>query len=387
MIVAFHFRADAGVYSSVWVLSIQERIFRCLNETDRQAHAVIYSGDLLVHQDLGPDGREAVLQALTGYDPRKWRTIDNEEFADVVFSKRVYVVAVEGLSTRLQDAVDAELRRSGDYLGAIEIDPANQVHWALYRQRLVPRYRYVNGEIRLFYRKFEEDAGADAKDIGTAADLKRLGFQVTFEDSGLSHTIFDRYQSFEHSKRGAALEGYLNEHLARIADEVLLRLSASRPQQMESLYAAFRTFALVETIEDIAQVAASCRRFLEGLADLLYPPRDSLVGGRKVSATEYRNRLWAYVEGSLSGAGKNLALAQLEDLGRRIDALDRLVNKGLHDQISQIEVRRLIVALVVLAYDLLSLTPPPLEAAIEPHAEAFNEIVRDVIDRHRQNRK
>ena len=117
MIVAFHFRADAEVYSSVWVFSIQERIFRRLNDANAHAHAVIASGDLLLPHDLGTEGREAVLQALIGYDPRKWRTIDSDEFASVLFSKRIYVVAIEGLGAALQDALDAELRRDDAYRG------------------------------------------------------------------------------------------------------------------------------------------------------------------------------------------------------------------------------------------------------------------------------
>jgi len=257
----------------------------------------------------------------------------------------------------------------------------------LYRQKLVTCYRYVDGEVRLFYRKFEGDAGADAKDTGTADELKRRGFRVAFEDSGLRETIFDRYQSFEHSQRAAALDGYLQQHLGRMADEVLMRVSAADPRQMESLHAAFRTFERIETAEDIAQVATSCRRFLEGLADMLYPPRDGSAGSRKVGAAEYRNRLWAYVDENIHGAGKNLALAQLDDLGHRIDALDRLSNKGVHDCISAMEARRLIVGFVVGAYDLLSLTPPPLSARNEPHGEAVDEIVRNMISWHRERGK
>jgi len=128
--------------------------------------------------------RDAVLQALLGYNPRKWRTVDHEEFASVLFSARIYVLAIVWASNKLQDYLDGRLRRNSAYLGAIEIDAANRVHWALYKQSLIPRYRYANGEIRIFYRKFEELAGADVRDTGTAADFVRAGFRVTFEDTG-----------------------------------------------------------------------------------------------------------------------------------------------------------------------------------------------------------
>jgi len=95
---------------------------------------------------------------------------------------------------------------------------------------------------------------------------------VTFEDTGARYTIFDQYQSFAHSARLATLEGYLSEHLARIADEILLRLDASDPRLKDTLYSAFRVFERIETTDEIAQVAVSCRRFIAGLADILYPP-------------------------------------------------------------------------------------------------------------------
>jgi hypothetical protein len=41
-----------------------------------------------------------------------------------------------------------------------------------------------------------------------------------------------------------------------------------------------------------------------------------------------------------------------------------------------------VVVLLVLAYDLLSLTPPPLQAPTEPYAEGLEEIVRDLIAKH-----
>src|SRR5581483_306737 len=115
------------------------------------------------------------------------------------------------------------------YLGAIEVDPANRLHWALYHQSLVPRYRYVDGEMRLFYRAFEEQEGGDVRDTGMARDLERVGFRVSWEDVGARHTVFDSYQSFDHAERLAILDRYLSEHLARVADEILMRTAVIEP--------------------------------------------------------------------------------------------------------------------------------------------------------------
>ncbi len=383
--VAFHFRGDPGIYTSVWVQTLKEDFFQYISEEPGSyVHVEVFTGDFLAPKHA--KAKDTILNGLLGYNPRKWRTVDVEEFAAAIFSVRIWVLAAEGLTEKLQDHLDARFGRRADYLGAIEIDPANQVHWALYKQSLVPRYRFVNGEIRIFYRKFEEAEGADAKDTAAAGAFEKRGFQVVFEDTGPRHTIFDRYQSFEHSKRIAALERYLSEHLSRITDEILMRLSAADPRLNDTLYSALATFDRVNTPEDVAQIALSCRRFQEGLADLLYPPRATSAKGRKLGQGEYRNRLWAYVEAKLAGREQELALAHLDDVGRRIDAIDRLSHKGVHNRasISRLDVHRLIVTLLILAYDLLSLSPPALEVPVEPYDAEITKLVRDFFEDQRR---
>jgi hypothetical protein len=241
----------------------------------------------------------------------------------------------------------------------------------------------VSGEIRLFYRGFEESAGADVKNIGLERDLKELPFKsVVWEDIGLRHTVFDSYESPDHARRVAELGTYLSEYFTRVADELLLRAAALNPQLNEALYAALRTFERTETVEDCAQVAVSCRRFLEGLADALYAPRKT-TKGRNVGAPAYRNRLWAYIEENLQEKDRTLLVAQLDDLGKRIDSVDQLANKGIHARIDRSAIRRLLVALLIVAYDLFSLTGPPLQSSLEPYKEDVIDFARSVIKKPR----
>jgi hypothetical protein len=194
--------------------------------------------------------------------------------------------------------------------------------------------------------------------------------------------VFDPYQSYEHAARLADLETYLSEHLAHVADEILLRVASLDPRLRDELYAALRTFDRIQTPAEIAQVALSCRRIIERLADALYPPRTEPAGGRNVGRDAYRNRLWAYVKERLQGDQRRLVLAELQDLGNRVDRVDQLAQKGLHTQISQMDVRRLILALLGLAYDLLTLSPPPLRSSLEPHTDAIDDFVRKLAKRN-----
>jgi len=389
MTVAFHFRVDQNKAHGNYAWAIQDQFFRCLQESPvRDIHVEIFTGDLLAHQYAGDEAsRESVLTGLLGYDPRRWRTLEHNDFVNALFSSRIYVLSVEGLSRKLQDYLDNQLSRDSSYLGAIEVDPANRVQWMLYRCSLIPGYRYVDGEIRLFHREFEEREGAQTKDTVRAEDLKRLGFRVAWEDIGVRHTIFDSYQSFKHAVRLAELEGYLSEHLARVADEILLRTTALDPRLNDVLYAALKTFERIQTAEEIAQVSTSCRRFLERLTDLLYAPRTEPVRGRSVGPEAYRNRLWAYVEENLQGDEQKVVLAQLQDVGNRIDRVYKLANKGLHDQIAQSGVRRLIVAFLALAYDILSLAAPPLEAPLEPYSDGIVDFARGLAEEDRRSGK
>jgi hypothetical protein len=383
--IAFHFRAKAETPGTNYAWDIQRWFFQqLLASTDEDVHLEVMTGDLIT--ESGEATSETVLQSLLGYDPRRFNTLDREEFAGVMSTADIYVLAVEGMSRKQRDHVDANLRRRSSYLGALEVDPANQVHWALYRRRLVPRYRYFNREIRLFYRKFEEDAevDADVRDFGLFKALKDLPFQsVGWEDMGVRHTIFDSFQSFAHARRIGELEDFLSGHLAHVADEVLLRTAVLDPGLRDTLYAALKTLERIQTGEEIAQVAVSCRRFLEGLANALYPPRKEPVKGRSVGPEGYRNRLWAYVEDNLLGDERGLVLAQLKDIGNRLDRLDSLANKGVHHRITSSDVRRLILGVVILAYDLFSLKPPPIETPLEPYSEAIEDFGRRVI-RHRK---
>jgi hypothetical protein len=102
-------------------------------------------------------------------------------------------------------------------------------------------------------------------------------------------------------------------------------------------------------------VATSCRRFLEQLADALYPPRKERIKDRDLGRDKYLNRLWAYVEAQISGSQQELILANLKDLGNRIDRLNKAASKGVHAGVDTGEVGRLLSSLLVVTHDILAL--------------------------------
>ncbi|WP_330239251.1 hypothetical protein [Streptomyces sp. NBC_00525] len=153
----------------------------------------------------------------------------------------------------------------------------------------------------------------------------------------------------------------------------------------QRLHAALKAFESHETGEELAHVSLSCRRFTEKLADCLYPPREEKVNGRKVGQAEYRNRLWAYIaENVTSDTTRELLIANVEDLGKRIDRLDSLSNKGLHSDVSSSDVNRLLLSLLVVAHDLISLRPPGGDFSYKPYETTIRSFMEKVL--HQEER-
>lgn len=66
------------------------------------------------------------------------------------------------------------------------------------------------------------------------------------------------------------------------------RLLDINPELAERLMTAFRSVS-GETPEEWSQALTTCRRFIEALADTLYPPRNEQVKGRAVGKPQYIN--------------------------------------------------------------------------------------------------
>lgn len=78
-------------------------------------------------------------------------------------------------------------------------------------------------------------------------------------------------------------------------------------------------------------------------------------------------------------------MANIEDLGNRIDRLDNLSNKGLHSEVSTSDVNRLLLSLLVVAHDLLTLSPPGGTFRYDPYEKRIRQIVKS--DLLRSNRE
>ncbi|NHC47359.1 hypothetical protein [Motilibacter aurantiacus] len=254
-------------------------------------------------------------------------------------------------------------------MGAIEIDARNQYQVAGFWTLLSPRLRVVERDVRILARAeempdFPADVRADTTLTELVEALTATGqfATVDYEDQGARGTIFDPGADVSRDWAPLALEQLLGSFSSASASDLAHRLHAFAPSASKELTSAVARLASVETPEDAAQVAVSVRRCYEALADALYPatPTGVLPNGRQGGPNHFKNRLWAYIEDALPGAtSRGVALAALEDLGTRIDAINDTNQKGVHAQTSLWDAFRLCQALIWFAWDLLSLKPLP----------------------------
>jgi hypothetical protein len=158
--------------------------------------------------------------------------------------------------------------------------------------------------------------------------------------------------------------GIADDVFARIRLRVDSAIGAKVPEAVKKLTAIYENLRS-ENPEDWSNAVHGCRRFLQDLADAVFPATDSTrtrqVGEKtvtiKLGKDNYTNRLMAFVEDrSESGRFKDIVGSQLSFLGDRLDSVFKAAQKGSHsDIVRREEADRYVVYTYLLAGDILSL--------------------------------
>ncbi|MDT6984484.1 hypothetical protein ACFSUJ_14570 [Streptomyces lusitanus] len=351
---------------------MRESLVRAFMESvpRHRRHARFSTGTLplwRLAQEVG--STEAAANSVLGEHWAAWSTFFGPDLAKHVESFDIAGMVVESLAPSDARAMHIRLKGTEWYLGAVQIRPEIPEHWAVFLKGIPSRFRIFEDSLYLFHRGYELEV-EDNRDHVEYREWESSGLfsSVRWEDSGVRETVFDPYDNMQHFRRLGEADELLHGQFSSALGETLMRCSDLNPNLTQRLHAAIKAFEGHETAEELAHVSLSCRRFTEKLADCLYPPRDEKVNGRKVGQAEYRNRLWAYVaENVTSDTSRELLIANVEDLGKRIDKLDSLSNKGLHSDVSSSDVNRLLLSLLVVTHDLISLRPPGGAFLYEPY--------------------
>lgn len=163
------------------------------------------------------------------------------------------------------------------------------------------------------------------------------------------------YEYLANVETQVASSDVVSKALARHRRRVDLLLDERVPDVRDRLGAALRVAAEGDA-ESRAQVLVTCRRVLVAIADCVYPASDEphLSGdGRKhqVQQGNYRNRIVAAVEDSTAGRAAGAAADELAD---RLEKLDRLLNAGVHADVSETDMEFGLVQTYFLAGEILA---------------------------------
>lgn len=143
-------------------------------------------------------------------------------------------------------------------------------------------------------------------------------------------------------------------------NKVDVELGKIAPESIKKFISAYERLSSGNE-EDWSQALMTCRRILTDFADAVYPPMtekvtDSKGREREVGQNEFKNRLWMFIDENVkSEKNQKLLQHQLEFLGKRIDDLYDLSNKGVHDKVTRKEVDMAVIYTYLLLGDLIQL--------------------------------
>lgn len=331
-------------------------------------HMKLAIGDVLVGIEQGQDARKLYQAAFLNSE---FRLVEENRLINGF--PTVFAMVFENMPRMLAAELDSAIRNHKAYLGAISVHLEFPPHLALYRLSLPPQYRVHGNRLRSFFTMGTQD-DCDPKDL---IEMKRLGYSdVAFEDIGLSRTIFDDFDTPRHFQRVAAFRTLLSSGGRFEEDEVyqlLMLLEDLNPKLFNTLGAAAERLSTAENEEDLAQVALSGRRYMEQLADALFPPVQGKRAGRSLNSASYKNRLWAFAEDHNTSG-----LAGLHKLGLEVDRVVNELNSGLHGIRSKERIAASIGDAAVLTLNLFSLAPEKIRNGYLGYIDSLRSFVEEL---------
>lgn len=375
MIVAFLFNSDDPRFDGYYGPPIRNLVFATgvLQASDR--HLKLAQGDILLFSFAKTTAHYRELAEAT-YFAGTWSTVEADKIRSTYLSQTVCVWLVQNMTRTIAERLDKALLSDDAYLGVMEVDYTLPSHWLMFRQSMVPYCRVQGHRCTRFYSMGNEDV----KDDYEVAELVKVGFTtVDWEDRGAHQTIFDDFDTLEHFVRLKNVQISLGEVLPEGEDEaseLVMMLEDLSPKLFNSLSSAVRAIASAETEEDYAQAGISARRYVEQLADALFPPSKAPFNGRDVSEAKFKNRLWAFIDKSLPESTDKAFKKQ--SIGKEADRLIDSVNTLIHGRPDKLLATRVFADLAKLTITLVQLDP---EAARQPY-RAFEEKMMDYFREH-----
>ncbi len=322
-------------------------------------HLKLAIGDTMLPRGLSPDQRvKAISQS---YFTSTWRRLKETKLIETIQRSVVFLMVFENMPLALAEELHSAIEGDEGYLGALAVEYGYGPHLANFRYSIPPHCRLKGTTCRLFFSMSSDDG----KDESAAEAMRELGYSdVGWEDTGARRTIFDDFDTLPHFEQIARVRETLSVHLVGGEDqasELVMVVEDISPQLFNALGAAVDALNAAEHEEHLAQAALSGRRYLEKLADALFPARREPHHGRDVGADKYKNRLWAFLADNVGSDQKRLS-----ELGTEIDRLVDELNGGLHGNQPKERILKALTDVTLLTVSLYALNPDPTQHAYRP---------------------
>lgn len=334
---------------------------------------VIRLGDLLF-LDKASTIDELLTLAIKSFGAANEFEIELEAATDCLQNRPIFCIVVEGMDNSEALLMHDYLEGYANYLGYHLVDYSIPIHMKYYRAYLSRKFRIYNDKLEVFYKMGDQET----IDPMWVEELGKYFKSATNEDDGVHDTIFDSFDTLDHFKRVEfCRRGLTKLFNSKQANSLLLVIEDINPKLSDNIYSAIKALENYETAEDSAQASLSMRRFIESLADTLFPARASAKGERNLNQSAYRNRIWQYIANAYSH-DQDMAL----NLGRELDRVNEVANKGLHGEISKEETKLLINDILSLTKAVTSVSLSELRKSEYPFRRSINEFVQRLIEYH-----
>ncbi len=385
MNIAFLFNSDHEEYDGFYGIPIMNKILRTNILQNTKRHMRLSIGDVLTYGIVSQSQNrtyahlEEVCRKV--YRPHKYNKLKETELESTFTTATVFCWVFQNMTYEIASNIDVILRDDKTYLGAMDVIFNYGPHLALFRNSLCEEYGLISNKCSIFYHMNDNED----PDISIKNCFEKNGFIVNYEDIGARRTIFDNYDSLEHFKRVEEFKDIfskLNGLNDEIASDVSFFIEELHPKIFETLASAARVFKNAETEDDFAQVAISGRRFLEKIANYLFPAQKEKWKGRDVGNDKFKNRIWAYIEKTIE-ENNIKETNKLTELGDEADRLLDLFNKGLHFEIDKFRIENALVDLIIWLSELIKLSTESIKRPYLAYEESLknfykNELIQEV---------
>ncbi len=372
MNIALLFNSDHPKFSGYYGDPIKATIFSTGLIQNSNRHMKMSVGDVLVY---GHHNYDAINEAL--YFHSSWSLIHEDRLRSTFHRATVTAVIYENMPSALATSLHHALAFEDSYLGLQSIDHTHGPHLALYRNLMIPKYRLVGTTARIFYSMSD----TDGRDEYAPILLKQWGYtDIDWEDTGAHHTTFDDYDTLAHFQQVGDFRDAVAPHLAGGEDaafELVMLLEDLNPRLFNALGAAVVVLHRAVHDDHVAQAALAGRRYIERLADALFPGRDEHYKTRKVTKDRYRTRLWAYLDENLSADPERVKILDAE-----LKRIDGEFNAGLHDEQPAGRILRALADVGELTAAFLAINPAAARKPYLAHEKTMLEFYRTAAQRY-----